>query len=109
MLTGSARASHFTVDWPTGEHGGMNVESGVLLSNREMLATIEDVDERAAKYQSLVDAAYVRGGSLNVSSTFEIDNTIDPAETRYWVMQGLKACPNPDPIRRGRAQFMDTW
>ena len=109
MLTGSARASHFTVDWPTGEHGGMNVESGVLLSNREKLAAIEDVDERAAEYQRLVDKAYERGASLNVSSTFEIDNTIDPAETRYWVMQGLKACPNPDPIRRGRAQFMDTW
>ena len=109
MLTGSARAPHFTVDWPTGEHGGMNVESGVLLSNREKLAKIEDVDERAAEYQRLVDMAYVRGGSLNVSSMYEIDNTIDPAETRYWIMQGLKACPNPDPIRRGRAQFMDTW
>ena len=109
MLTGSARAPYFTVDWPTGEHGGMNVESGVLLSNREMLAKIEDVDERAAEYERLVDMAYVRGGSLNVASTYEIDNTIDPAETRYWIMQGLKACPNPDPIRRGRAQFMDTW
>lgn len=87
----------------------MNVESGVLLSNREALAEIENVDERAVEYERLVGAAYARGASLNVSSTFEIDNTIDPAETRYWIMQGLAACPNPDPIRRGRAQFMDTW
>ena len=109
MLTGSARAPHFTVVWPTGEHGGMNLESGVLLGNRERLASIEDVDERAAEYQRLIDNAYVRGGALNVASTFELDNVIDPAETRYWVSQGLKAVPNPDPLRRGRAQFLDTW
>ena len=109
MLTGSARAPYFTVVWPTGEHGGMNIESGVLLGNRERLEQIDDVDERAAEYERLVEAAYVRGGALNVASTFELDNVIDPAETRHWITQGIKSCPNPEPLRTGRAQFLDTW
>ena len=49
------------------------------------------------------------GSALNVGSTFEVDDVIDPAETRRWVTQGLKAVPNPEPIRRGRHTFMDTW
>jgi len=49
------------------------------------------VEVRSAVVEGeLVDAAYVRGGSLNVSSTFEIDNTIDPAETRKLVVAAFK-------------------
>ena len=44
-----------------------------------------------------------------MASTFEIDDVIDPAETRYWIIQGLKSTPAPDPIRRGRNRFLDTW
>jgi acetyl/propionyl-CoA carboxylase alpha subunit/acetyl-CoA carboxylase carboxyltransferase component len=109
QLTGSARAPLFTVAWPTSEHGGMNLESGVQLGSRERLAAIEDVEERAAEYERLVAAAYERGGALNVASTFEIDDVIDPAETRRWIAQGLKSVPNPEPLRRGRRQFLDTW
>jgi len=95
--------------WPTGEHGGMNVESGVALGNREHLAAIDDIDERAAEYRRLVDAAYVRGGAINVASTFELDYVIDPAETRFWITRGLLSVPDSEPLRRGRAQFLDTW
>ncbi len=109
MMTGSSLAGYFTVVWPMGEHGGMNREAGVQLSYRDHLAAIEDVDERAQEYQRLLDAAYESGGALNVGSTFELDDVIDPAETRHRLVQGLKACPNPHPIRRGRAQYMDTW
>jgi acetyl-CoA carboxylase carboxyltransferase component len=109
MMTGSTRASYFTVVWPTGEHGGMNVESGVTLGNRDRLAAIDDIDERAAEYERLVAAAYERGGALNVASTFELDNVIDPAETRFWITRGLLSVPDSEPLRRGRAQFLDTW
>ncbi len=109
MMTGSSLAGYFTVVWPMGEHGGMNREAGVQLSYRDQLAAIEDVEERAQEYQRLLDAAYEAGGALNVGSTFELDDVIDPAETRHRIVQGLKACPNPHPIRRGRAQFLDTW
>ena len=53
--------------------------------------------------------AYERGGALNVASTFEIDDAIDPADTRRWITQGLKSVPNPEPLRRSRRPFVDTW
>lgn len=109
MLTGSSRAPHFTVVWPTGEHGGMNIESNVKLAYRDRLAKIEDLDERAAEYQRLLDEAYEIGSAFNVGSTFEVDNVIDPAETRHWLVQGLKSVPDAEPLRRGRAAFIDTW
>lgn len=109
QLTGSSRAPLFTVAWPTGEHGGMNQEASVQLSNRDRLAAIDDIEERASEYERLLAEAYERGGSINVASTFEIDDVIDPAETRYWIIQGLKSTPAPDPIRRGRNRFLDTW
>ncbi|MBT5773200.1 MAG: carbamoyl-phosphate synthase large subunit, partial [Dehalococcoidia bacterium] len=109
QLTGSTRAPHFTIAWPTSEHGGMNQEASVQLAHRESLAQIEDIEERAAEYERLLANAYERGGGLNVASAFEIDDVIDPAETRHWLIQGLNSTPNPDPIRRGRAQFLNTW
>ena len=109
QLTGSTRAPFFTVSWPTSEHGGMNQEASVQLANRERLAEIEDIEERAAEYERLLANAYERGGALNVASAYEVDDVIDPAETRFWISQGLNSSPNPDPIRRGRHPFLNTW
>ena len=109
VMTGNSRAPIFTVAWPQSEHGGMNMESGVLLSNREELARIDDVEERAAEYQRLVDRAYDHISAISAASRFGFDDVIDPAETRRWIAQGLLSVPNPEPLRRGRAQFLDTW
>ena len=86
----------------------MNQEASVQLACREQLAAIEDIEERAAEYEWLLAQAYERGGALNVASTFEIDDVIDPAEARRWIVQGLKSVPQPEPLRRGRRRFLDT-
>ncbi len=109
VMTGSSRASVFTVTWPDGEFGGMNIESGVLLGSREILEKIEDVDERAAAYKKMVDAAYERSGALHSASVFGVDDVIDPAETRKWIVDGLKSVPQSEPLRRGRHSFLDPW
>ncbi|MEO6044980.1 MAG: carboxyl transferase domain-containing protein, partial [Tepidiformaceae bacterium] len=109
VMTGTSRAPVFTVAWPEAEFGGMNVEAGVLLTHRDRLATIEDVDARAAEYERLVAEAYVRGSALNSASVFGVDDVIDPAETRRWIAEGLKSVPNSEPLRRGRRTFLDTW
>ncbi len=109
VMTGSSRAPVSTVAWPGSEFGGMNMESGVLLSYREELAKIEDVDERAAEYQRLLDQAYSRVDAVHVASNFGFDDVIDPAETRQRIADTLRAVPNSEPLRRGRAQFLDTW
>ena len=109
VMTGNSRAPVFTVAWPQSEHGGMNMEAGVLLSHREALAKIDDVDERAAEYQRLVDQSYDHVSALSAASRYGFDDVIDPAETRRWIAQGLLSVPHSEPLRRGRAQFLDTW
>jgi acetyl/propionyl-CoA carboxylase alpha subunit len=109
VMTGSSRAPVFTVSWPDGEFGGMNLESGVLLAYRNELAKIEDIEERAAAYRKMVDAAYERASALTSASVFGIDDIIDPAETRRWIVDGLMSVPKSEPLRRGRRTFLDTW
>ena len=109
MQTGSARAPTWTLAWPTTEIGGMNLEAAVRLGNRAELAAIEDIDERAARYEELVAEAYRRGKGVNSSSVLENDGIIDPAETRRIFVRSLMACENPHPIRRGRRPNIDTW
>ena len=109
VMTGSGRAPVFTVTWPEGEFGGMNIEASVLLSNRDALAKIEDVDERAAAYQTALDHAYERSGAITAGSVFGVDDVIDPIETRRWIIKGLQSVPESEPIRRGRRNFLDTW
>ncbi|MBM3139483.1 MAG: biotin/lipoyl-binding protein [Chloroflexi bacterium] len=109
VMTGSGRAPTFTVTWPEGEFGGMNIEASVLLSNRDALAKIEDIDERAAAYQAAVDRAYERSGAITAASVFGVDDVIDPVETRRWIVKGLQSVPQSEPLRRGRRTFLDTW
>ncbi len=109
ILFGNERAPSFTVAWPTAEFGGMNLEAGVRLGNRDRLAAIEDLDERAAEYERLVEAAYASGGALNAASTFKVDAVIDPVETRHWIKQGVLAAPESEPLRHGRRPSLPTW
>ena len=109
MMTGSSRAPLFALAWPTAELGGMNLEAAIRLGNRAELAAIEDIEERAARYEELVARAYWKGNAINSASVHENDGVIDPAETRRWIVRGLMACENPEPIRRGRRPNIDTW
>jgi acetyl/propionyl-CoA carboxylase alpha subunit/acetyl-CoA carboxylase carboxyltransferase component len=82
MAGGDLRAPLLTVSWPTGEFGGMGLEGGVRLGYRKELEAVADPDERRALYDELVAAAYERGKGLSTAAAFEIDDVIDPADTR---------------------------
>jgi acetyl-CoA carboxylase carboxyltransferase component len=43
--------------------------------------------------------------AINMASLLEIDGVIDPAETRTWILRGLKSVP----ARPRRRRFIDTW
>jgi acetyl-CoA carboxylase carboxyltransferase component len=52
---------------------------------------------------------YAQGTAINAASLFELDNVIDPAETRGWIMAGLRATP-PLPARQGKKRpWIDAW
>ena len=109
MAGGSFHAPFFTITWPTGEFGGMGLEGAVKLGYRDVLAAIEDVDERREKYEAMVAAAYAQGKATNTASMFELDDVIDPADTRRWIVGGLKAQP-PKPVRTEKKRpWVDTW
>ncbi len=94
MTGGSYPASVFAVAWPTGEFGGMGLEGSVKLGYRNELAAITDPAARRAKFEEMVAAAYEHGKALNQASTYHIDQVIDPADTRRWIVGGtaLTAC-----------------
>ncbi len=109
MAGGGFHAPFFTISWPTGEFGPMGLEGAVKLGYRDVLAAIEDVDERREKYEEMVAAAYAQGKATNTASMFEIDDVIDPADTRRWIVGGLKAQP-PIPVRSEKKRpWIDTW
>ena len=109
MAGGSFKATLFTVTWPTGEFGGMGLEGAVKLGYRKELQAIEDPQERAAAYEGMVADMYKRGKAVNMASHFELDDVIDPADTRKWISRGLQSIPQK-PARSGKKRpNVDTW
>lgn len=85
MMAGSTKAPVVCVAWPTGEFGGMGLEGAVRLGYRKELDALADPDERETLFRSMVDRLYEHGKALSVATHFEIDDVIDPADTRRWI------------------------
>ncbi|MET7771900.1 carboxyl transferase domain-containing protein [Nocardia sp. NPDC005366] len=85
MAAGSFRAPRFVIAWPTGEIGGMGLEGAVRLGFAKELAAIEDEDQRREAFDNLVRAAYDHGKALTAATVLELDDVIDPADTRRWL------------------------
>ena len=109
MSIGSFNETFFTVAWPTGEFAGMGLEGSIKLGRRAELAAITDLAERKAHYDQLVADAYSWARALNAGTVFEVDDVIDPVETRKWLVMGLDSVP-PVPPRAGKKHaWVDTW
>lgn len=109
MIGGGFHASFFTAAWPTGEFGGMGLEGYVRLGFRKEMEAIADPAEREAYYKNKVAELYANGKAVSIASVFEIDNVIDPAETRRWVMAGLRSVPTPPARTERKRPCIDTW
>src|SRR6266568_5257602 len=90
MAAGDLRRPAITVAWPTGEFGGMGLEGAVRLGYRKELDAIGDPEARQARYDELVAEQYTRSKALSAAMAFEIDDVIDPADTRA-VLAGVLA------------------
>lgn len=88
MAGGGFHESLFTVAWPSGEFGAMGLEGAVQLGYKKELDSAEDDPSRQALYRRLVAAAYDKGKAINAASFLEIDEVIDPADTRAWLLKG---------------------
>jgi acetyl-CoA carboxylase carboxyltransferase component len=92
MTAGDLRRPDITVAWPTGEFGGMGLEGAVRLGYRKELDAIADPAAREARYEELVAEHYTRGKALSTAAAFEIDDVIDPADTRAVLTDVLARC-----------------
>ena len=93
MAGGSFHAPFFIVSWPTGEFGGMGLEGAVRLGYRKELEAEPTPEASEALFKKMVAQSYARGKAINMAAYLEIDDVIDPADTRRWIMRGLKSLP----------------
>jgi len=107
-MQGGARTNPmFYVSWPTGEFGGMGLEGAVRLAFRRELEAEADPEARKALFDERVSRLYTAGKAISQAANLRIDAVIDPADTRLWLVNGLKACRarRSGMLRR----FVDAW
>ncbi|MEZ5651727.1 MAG: carboxyl transferase domain-containing protein [Burkholderiaceae bacterium] len=109
MAGGNFDAPYFTVSWPTGEFGPMGLEGQVKLGFRKELEAIADPQARRQAFDRMVAAAYQDGKALERSTTFAVDDTIDPAQTRDWLLGLLAAIRPPAPRDGKKHPYVDAW
>ena len=109
MAGGSFHAKELIVAWPTGEFGGMGLEGAVRLGFKRELDAAATALEREQLEARLIAGAYERGGALSMASHVEIDDVIDPAETRRRVLSALRMCPIPAKRTMKKRPMIDTW
>jgi acetyl-CoA carboxylase carboxyltransferase component len=93
MCGGSFTTPLLTVAWPQAELGGMGLEGAVRLGFRTELNAIDDPAERAATEAHMIAMSYEHGRALNVAGHLELDDVIDPADTRRVVATTLARAP----------------
>ena len=109
MAGGSFKAPLFSVTWPTGEFGGMGLEGAAKLGYRKDLQAIDNPQERKAAYEKIVAGLYERGKAVNTASIFELDEVIDPADSRKWITAALRSVAPRPPRSRKKRPNVDTW
>jgi acetyl-CoA carboxylase carboxyltransferase component len=109
MAGGSFHAPTFTVAWPTGEFGAMGLEGAAKLGFRNDLAAIDDPAERAKLYDQMVAYLYEVGKAVSMASHFEIDDVIDPKDSRHWILTALRSIPEPPPRDGKKRPCVDSW
>lgn len=107
MMAGSTHEPLLTVAWPSAHLGPMGLEGAVRLALRKELEAIDDEDEREQRVRDLTAQAEENAKALNSATLFEIDDVIDPAETRHLIASTLAAAEGAE--RRQRPRFVDSW
>ncbi len=114
MMGGTTKAPMACLSWPTGEFGGMGLEGAVRLGYRKELEAVTDDAEREELFREMVDRMYAHGKAVSVASFFEIDDVIDPVDTRRWITTIFDSAPEThraatDPTAPPRRPNIDTW
>ena len=91
MVAGSLHEPLLTVAWPGAELGPMGLEGAVRLGMRRELEAIADLEERDRRVRALTKLAEQNARAVNAAALFELDDVIDPAQTRALIASTLGA------------------
>jgi acetyl-CoA carboxylase carboxyltransferase component len=86
----------------------MGLEGAVRLGLRRELEAIEDEQQREQRVREVTALAQENAKAVNAAQLFELDDVIDPAETRTVIAATLSAAaqaPSNAPAHR----FVDSW
>ena len=108
MVGGSLHEPLLTLAWPAAHLGPMGLEGAVRLALRKELEAIADEAEREQRVRDLTAAAEENAKALNAAALFELDDVVDPAETRALIAATLAAAARPGAPSSGH-RFVDTW
>jgi acetyl-CoA carboxylase carboxyltransferase component len=108
MSGGSLHEPVLTVAWPGAHLGPMGLEGAVRLGMRKELEAIADEQAREERVRLATAAAQENAKALNAALLFEIDDVIDPADTRALIAATFAAATTDRRPER-RRRFVDTW
>ena len=94
-----------------GEFGGMGLEGATRLGYSKELAAAKDKGGVAAEdslFEVLTAEMYKHGRALSNVVQGELDDVIDPADSRRWILMGLESSPAPAP-RTGKKRVISPW
>ncbi len=109
MAAGSMHEPLLTLAWPGAHLGPMGLEGAVRLALRKELEQIPQEQERERRVQELTAAAQENAKALNAASLFEIDDVIDPAQTRSMIAASFAAASARPTDAEPRRRFVDAW
>lgn len=104
MLGGSTHEPLITVAWPSAHMGPMGLEGAVRLAMGKDLESLPEA-EREQRIRELTATYREHVSALNAARVFEIDDVIDPAETRGVIVAAVTAA---GPVT-GSGRVVDTW
>ena len=89
-MNGLAYEADYIVAWPTAEIAVMGPDGAVNIIHRKQLEAIEDDDERAAKRLELAEEIRANIDPYIAAGHAQLDDVIDPADTRAAIARGLR-------------------
>ncbi|MFN8112397.1 MAG: carboxyl transferase domain-containing protein [Solirubrobacterales bacterium] len=108
MAGGGLHEPLLTVGWPTAELGAMGLEGAVRLGLRRELEAIADPDERERRVREVTEHAHEHAKALNAATIFELDDVVDPADTRRLIAATLAAA-GPASATDAPVRPVDAW